>query len=378
MVERFVHNVSAPPELRVDVHAAPALELLIGLSTLCGARAETDGWVPELSQCSAALNKAVADLGPRSGELWLHLLGLALELPAANAAAFADAVAGFNGLELRRHLVGVYVPSWRQVAGADTLEGAARGDAHAAGALLTNDRYYAGKAKDALTLLLPLSPASTRRRIVEVLRRFAAEVFGPVEQRLVAELAAEAEAKRALAARVGPTALLAAAAKGFTYKPEPEASRVVLVPHQAARPWLLLCQHRDLRIICYPAPDEREEQALDNQVLRLGRAIADPARVQILRRLADREASLTELAELTGLAKSTAHHHLGQLRAAGLVTVSGNARAYRYALAGGAPEELSLLIARFLGRREPPTPLPARRLRQAAPRKRAEADVIPR
>lgn len=349
MVEGYVHDVSAPPQLAVELRSAPALELLIALSTLTGRRAETDSWVPHLSDCSVALNDAVAAVGRRSGELWLHLLGLALEVPAATAAEFVDAVASFSGSELRRHLLGVYVPAWRHVAGADTIERAAGGAAGAAAALLTNDRYYAGRAKDALTLLLPLSASTTRRRVVAVLRRFVDEVFAPREERLMAELDAEAEAKRLLAARVDASTLIAAAAKGFAYEPEPEASRVILVPHLAARPWLLLCQHRDLRIICYAAPGSADAEALDEQVLAVGRALADPARIQILRRLAAGAASLTELAELTGLVKSTAHHHLSQLRAAGLVTVSGNARAYRYALAAEASRELSLLLARFLG-----------------------------
>lgn len=348
-LETYVHDASAPSKLTVEVRAAPALELLIGLSTLTGRRGETDSWVPELRDCSAELNAAVAAVGSRSGELWLHLLGLALELPAEDAASFADAVSHVSASELRRHLVGVYVPAWRHVAGAETLERAARGDADAANALLANERYYAGYAKDALTLLLPLGASLTRRRVVDVLRRFAAEVFAPVEERAMAKLEAEAKAKQALATRVSASALIASAAKGFTYEPEPEASRVILVPHQAARPWLLLCQHRDLRIICYPAPDEREEEALDAQILQLGQALADPTRIQILRRLADGEASLTELADLTGLVKSTAHHHLGHLRAAGLVTVSGNARAYRYGLAAEAARDIPLLLARLLG-----------------------------
>ena len=349
MLETYVHDVSAPAELPVELRSAPALELLIGLSTLTGRRAETDSWVPELGECSAALNDAVAAVGPRSGELWLHLLGLALELPAATAAEFVDAVAAVGGLELRRHLLGAHVPAWRYVAGADTIERAARGAADAAAALLANDRYYAGNAEAALTSLLPESAQTTRRRVVAVLRRFVDEVFAPQEERLLAELGAEAAAKRTLAARVDATTLIATAAKGFTYEPEPEASRVVLVPHLAARPWLFLCQHRDLRIICYPAPGEADAEALDEQVLAAGRALADPARIRILRRLASGAASLTEIAELTGLVKSTAHHHLSQLRAAGLVTVSGNARAYRYALSAEASRELSLLFARFLG-----------------------------
>ncbi len=182
-----------------------------------------------------------------------------------------------------------------------------------------------------------------------MLRRFADEAFAPREDEVLAALRADVESKRALAARVSPDALISAAARGFVYEREPEASRVVLAPQLAARPWLLLCQHRDARIICYPAeePLEAERDVRERAVL-LGRALAEEGRIQILRRLAAGDASLSELTELTGLAKSTAHHHLNQLRAAGLVIVSGNARSYRYSLREEAAVETGTLLAELL------------------------------
>ena len=127
----------------------------------------------------------------------------------------------------------------------------------------------------------------------------------------------------------------------------------MLAPQLAARPWLLLCQHRDARIICYPAEEQAEaERDVRERALALGRALADEARIRILQRLADGEASLNELTELTGLAKSTAHHHLGQLRTAGLVILRGNARSYRYDLQPGRRRRRRRLLAELLsGRR---------------------------
>jgi DNA-binding IclR family transcriptional regulator len=54
--------------------------------------------------------------------------------------------------------------------------------------------------------------------------------------------------------------------------------------------------------------------------------------VAILLRLRQSQATFAELAEEVGLARSTTHHHLAQLRAAGLIAMRGNARAYRYGL----------------------------------------------
>ena len=354
-IEQKVHDASAAaPAFAVEVRADPAFELLVGLSTLTAERSpERPSWLPrDLSACSPALRRAVDDVGREAGEVWLHLLGLALEAPVSTAGDFVEAIEALEPRELRRHLVGVWVPSWRIVAGAETLERAAAGDARAIDALLAHDRYYAGRARVSLERLLPLSAPQTKRRLVAVLRRFHDEVFAREADAVTAALEADAEAKRALATQLSADALISTAARGFVYEREPEASRVVLVPHLAARPWLLLCQHRDARIICYPASDPLEAECdVQERALTLGRALADEARFRILRRLAEGDAPLSELTELTGLARSTAHHHLTQLRAAGLVVIRGNARAYRYALREEGAGESSALLAELLSGR---------------------------
>ena len=256
--ELKIHDASgAAPAFAVEVRADPAFELLIGLSTLTAERPpERPSWLPaDLSACSAGLRRAIEQVGVEAGEVWLHLLGLALDCPVGSAAAFVDAVERTDPHELRRHLVGIHVPSWRIVAGAETLEGAAAGDGRAIESLLAHDRYYAGRARQSLERLLPLTAAQTKRRLVAVLRRFADEVFSPSAGDIGSVLHADAESKRSLAAHLSADALISAAARGFVYEREAEASRVVLAPHLAARPWLLLCQHRDARIICYPAQE---------------------------------------------------------------------------------------------------------------------------
>ena len=52
----------------------------------------------------------------------------------------------------------------------------------------------------------------------------------------------------------------------------------------------------------------------------------------ILLRLRQSQATFAELADEIGLARSTTHHHLAQLRAAGLIVLHGNARSYHYTL----------------------------------------------
>jgi DNA-binding transcriptional ArsR family regulator len=322
-----------PPRLAVEVEARPALELLIGLCAATGGEPLAETWA-SARDWSAGLAEAVAACGERSGEVWLHLLGPALELPAADARTFVERVGELDALELRRNLVGVHVPAWVTLVGQDALERGAAGEPAAIEALLAHPRYYAGRARESLETLLGVGPEETRTRVLDVLRLFADEVFAPVAPELVAALEAEAGETRRRAGLLAPRDLIAEVTRGYLYDPEPELPRIVLVPHLAARPLLLLCQHRDARVICYPLAEEQvdPETGLAERATAFGRALGDAKRVRILRRLATANATLDELAAETGLARSTTHHHLAQLRAGGLVSLHGNARGYWYAL----------------------------------------------
>jgi DNA-binding transcriptional ArsR family regulator len=318
--------------LAVEARAGGAFELLIGLSVVRDRERHETSWVPRLERCPAPVRRAVERVGDRAGETWLHLLGLALELPAVSALRFVDEFEQLDPLELRRHLVGVHVPAWRAIVGGDTLERAAAGEAAAVRELLAGDRYYAGRASDSLSVVLPLTAKQTKTRFLAALRQFVG-VFEPHEPGLVARLEDDARRRREAATASSPEAVIAGATGGYVYEPEPEFRRVVLIPHLAAAPSLLLCQHRDARVICHPLQDHaRAGENVDERIVRLGKALGDPARVRIVRRLGRGEASLSELAEVAGVAKSTAHHHLAALRAAGLVTLRGNARGYWYTL----------------------------------------------
>jgi DNA-binding transcriptional ArsR family regulator len=333
-------NLGDPPTV-VEAQAAGAYELLIELSVLSGGRG------------SAGFREALARVGDRSGEVWLHLLGLATEVPAPrDAGALLARLEVTDPLELRRQLLGADVPAWRRLEGgwAEVIDAGAAGDPTAQARLLDHPRYYGGAARQALPVLLPLDPAETRRRLLEVLARWYEESFAAREPGLVETLATDARATAELAATVPPARLIELVCGGFAYEPEPECPRVLLVPHLAARPWLLLCQHRDTRIICHPARDRDgdERAATAEKLLALGRALGDEQRQRILAALGGGPRELEELAAAVGLSRSTVHHHLGLLRAAGLVRLAGNARRYRYGLRPEAVGEATALLATLL------------------------------
>jgi DNA-binding transcriptional ArsR family regulator len=313
----LVHDATAiSPDVPLEVVAGTAYELLIAL---------------------------YAARGP-AGELWLHLLGLALDAGPSDAEELVAVVERTRPLELRRHVLGVFVPSWRHLVGAEALERAARGDAAEAKRLLAHPRYYGGRARAALGEILPLSARATKARLVAELDHFAAVEVVPREAELRDRLEADAAAKRALAAQADPLDVIDSACNGYRYEPEPKTDRVVLVPHLAAGRAILLCQHRRTRLICYPADGEDDRERL----LALGRALGDPKRLCMLERLREGEASLDELAAEVGLARSTTHHHLAHLRAAGLIIFRGNASGYFYALDLDGLAAVGNLVARFV------------------------------
>jgi len=349
-IEPLVKDVMPRPDaLQVELFVSGGAELLIGLAAVAtdyelAARAAS--WVPE--KPPREVQHALGRLGSRSGELWLHLLGAALEPGPLAAGEFVEQLARLDARELREHVVGLHVPAWRSIVGPQTLERAAAGDAVAARRLLRDDRYYGGEAGRALESVLALTPQQTKRRILAVLRAWLA-VFATHERGTVAALEADANAKRALVAELDPPALIAWATGGYVYEREPEFRRVTLVPHLGGRPWLFLCQHRETRIICYPADENGTAgRGATSRAVALGKALGDEQRLAILGRLSRGEASLGELADAAGLAKSTAHHHLVLLRDAGLVGLRGAARAYRYFLRDDALATSRNLLAEVL------------------------------
>ena len=324
-------------DLQVDVAAGAAFAALLGLSA-----ASRD----DREKLPNGLAEALVGVGDTEGETWLNLLGVALDAgPPYSVERLRDALETIDGLELRRHLLGRFAWSWCTLAGIDEIEAAAAGDRKAARRLLEHPRYYGGHASASLATLLPLGPEETRRRIVRAVEATAPLVAASTTD----ELAAAAErAARALAEQE-PLAAIERLTAGYRYVAEVEADRVVLVPHLEHTLPLVLAQHRSARLIAYVGqPDRGAEESL----VALGRALSDPKRVEILALVGRGVGRSGDLVEATGLTRSTVHHHLAQLRAAGFVALEGNARAYTYVPRRDAPAEIGALVASVVGREE--------------------------
>jgi DNA-binding transcriptional ArsR family regulator len=196
---------------------------------------------------------------------------------------------------------------------------------------------------------LPRDFAAWRERMVQRLRAWNELYFGHVEPAVLDGLRSCAET---LQARIGEPAqrLVEDATHGLWIEPSPNLRCVVLVPQYHQRPYN---DHTNLDHaieILYPAAVlPQPPDAVPLALLRLRRGLSDESRLRILRFLRSGPCTLTEVARFAGLSQPTVHHHLAQLRIAGLVRVhiylSGPAR---YSLRPGAAEALARQVDSYL------------------------------
>src|SRR5215208_2564969 len=65
--------------LPVEVRASTAVELLVGLYATTTPDARSATWAPPLAELTPATRRALEAVGAEAGEVWLHVLGVALD-----------------------------------------------------------------------------------------------------------------------------------------------------------------------------------------------------------------------------------------------------------------------------------------------------------
>jgi DNA-binding transcriptional ArsR family regulator len=250
--------------------------------------------------------------------LFGYLLALAAETPEPrDAGALVETLDALPALELRRLLLGHRLETYRGGVPRETIAAAAAGDAEAADALLAGCLDW---QREPYAHVLGTDADELKRLLAIALRGWHETVLGPEEASTQRRLKQSALAARRLAARAAATEVIDIATRGIRYLPEPGIRRVLLVPQVVSRPWTIFNEAGDTKIVCYglldaglgdDAPPERLAVAF--------KALGDETRLRLLRRLAEGPATLQQLTELTGLAKSTVHGHLLVLRTGGLV-----------------------------------------------------------
>ena len=211
----------------------------------------------------------------------------------------------------------------------------------------TNSEHTAKNA----TALPSTSPAEFGDKLISILTKFETENEPELADRM-AILERSAEEKRAMARRMSPADLVEEATGGVALEIGPQVAGILLIPSIAIRPWALLCEHEGTRIVCYSVTDEvlnADPEAPPAYLVDLFKALGDERRLSMLKLISQGNTTLRELTDHTGLAKSTAHHHIGALRRAGLIRVVVTDDDNYYQLRSTNVGDAGSLLRRFLG-----------------------------
>lgn len=237
-------------------------------------------------------------------------------------------------------------------------------DEQLGGTRVLADRYFAGETtlldevvasapegfRGALDRLLR-EPETELRALRRVLRAWE-EQFATVEPRVAQMQARDVAARRADLERLPLEEFIERTTNGVRWTPDAAIRRVYLVPTYFGRPYNYVFSGEGWHLFAYPLA----ETALDGDpagvppaTVRLFKALGDESRMRILRFLADGDLYLTEIAERMGLSKPTVKHHLAQLRAAGLLTMTETGGLTYYSLRRDRVAEAGPDLARYLG-----------------------------
>lgn len=323
----------------LEIEASPAHEFLMTLEIAedkdkCEPSHELeDYWFETMREkATAALLNAIREMWADSCEGARHLVGLAYDCPPPrDVPSFLAHLEALDPFELRLHMFGYYQRKFRRNTPLDIILQAAEGDEEAQKQFLKTSFPENTGWQRALRYLFTQDPVETKQRVLNILESWYERVFRDLEPQIMPIIERDAEAKRTLSQAISLERLVEVATNGFELVPEPGLRKVVLIPSYIDRPWNLVIDHQDAKIFIYPVADESIAEDASTppvRLVRLIKALADERRLRILKKLTTGSYSLQEIADDFGAAKTTVHHHLAILRAAGLVRVQSDEKLY--------------------------------------------------
>ncbi len=190
---------------------------------------------------------------------------------------------------------------------------------------------------------IPKDLGGARDKLVQVLGTWDERYFRTVDPAILEGLAAEAAARRAELPPESPEDYVEQVTRGVYVERGKDVQVVVLTPQYHSRPFTVYDSFKGLVVLDYAAEAVVPGPGSPSPALtRMARALSDESRLRILRFLGEGEGTFTDIVKFTGLAKSTVHHHMMMLRAAGLVRTYFNPKGTpeRYGQRPGAAEAL--------------------------------------
>ncbi|HKF18755.1 MAG TPA: winged helix-turn-helix domain-containing protein [Candidatus Dormibacteraeota bacterium] len=287
---------------------------------------------------------------PRSYSAWCLLMTLVAEAP-VDMHGFLGYLEAMPAEEVWLQLLGFNLRHQPGPALREAMLGAGRGRLDPLVHLLEGEDRTSLKWVPPLVTVFGASAARAKAMVLAAVDRWHTDVFSKQWPEIAPALARDIEDKRRLAGEHSLSEVVEEATNGGEYVPEVGIDRLLLIPSYLSRPWVNHDRHRNTLVMQYPVGEDAlapsVEEARRRRILRIAKVLADESRLRALRRLAESPWTLQELADDLDLGKSTMHHHLAALRAAGLLRVRLHDK--RYSLRIGPLSEVSGLLGDYLG-----------------------------
>jgi len=198
-------------------------------------------------------------------------------------------------------------------------------------------------------LSVPSNLPELRSRTSEVLREWDAQYFGQIDPAIIKGLFLEAESRRSSLNGTNDQEVYEQATQGMRIYPNHTLKKIILIPQYHARPFVTSVIFDEMIFTNYSCDILPTEPGRpDPGLLRLTRALSDETRLFILRLLAGKQLTFTEIVREVGLSKSTVHYHLIALRAAGLIIVHYDYKNTEYSLRLEALNNLPRQIGAYI------------------------------
>ncbi|HEX6474283.1 MAG TPA: winged helix-turn-helix domain-containing protein [Candidatus Limnocylindria bacterium] len=353
---RLVSSVTEEPrgalasDLGPTVRFLPstAVELLLSVMPIAdpdGRNRMTDGeaWAARAASLPARERKTLVALGK---EPLINLMGLATEGRGAHdAGQLLERMHRLSSVELVLHMVGGYRRTVRRLTPPDVIRAAVEGDRAARREFRETSMPDVDFWQATLGFVLSRPADEIATRALTAFDAWYAQAVQPEEPMLAR---AQADQLARLSAEQSSWTLEAAMGRvtlGMEYQPPAGVDDVIFVPVSTIRPLIAFLDHRNAAVVAFPITEPGAAGDPPANLVLLGKALGDELRLRALRALAAGPSTLQDLAAELGVPRTTLGHHIGMLRAAGLVTMTvDDGRWGRLKLRIGVADELPRML----------------------------------
>ncbi len=197
-------------------------------------------------------------------------------------------------------------------------------------------------------------PSAAQEDLASLLERYVEAAFGAEIPHVTGSITPAAGWAEELLAVLPSVAVIERLAGGYTLSPDLALRRITLAPSVFIYPFMAsrVDERAGEALIIFGVRSDAlrkfDPVPVDPDLLRAVKALAEPGRLRVLRLLARRPMVGPELVSTLGLSQPTVHHHLHQLRAAGLVRQERTKGGMQYTIRRESAEALLKALARLI------------------------------